>query len=82
MPNIYVLLTLTIISLSTGWEIRSWYDTSKEVNVITKQEENVAKGESSIINQTQKIEKVYVKVHDDCLDKPMPKSVQLLISGD
>ena len=71
--NVYVILTIAVFSFSLGFYTEhKFYQASIEKQAIAETEK-AQLGESKIIEQHQKLEKVYVK--SPCSSTPIPKSV-------
>lgn len=73
------LVIVLIIYTAGVWHIHTWYDGYKNEKAAEIATDKAQKGENNIIEFHQKIEKVYVKVKDDCLNKPVPDSISRLL---
>ncbi len=77
--NVWWKLAIIAAIFSAGMVTEYKFHLAGEVAGLKTQIEKAQKGQNNIIEFHQKIEKVYVKVKDDCLNANVPDDVQQLL---
>lgn len=62
-----------------GWHGHTWYDAYHLKSAEEKAIEKLGEGSSKIIEFNQKLDKEVANAKDDCVNRPMPDGVRLLI---
>lgn len=84
MPSLSSIETwgkIAVILLYTAfiWHCHTIYDEAHQEKAAVARAATAEKAEGKMVEFNTKIEKVYVKVKDNCLDKPVPADVQRLL---
>jgi len=74
-------LKIAVILLYTGfiWYCHGIYDNAKLTKIAQHAEIKAEQGQNKIIEFHQQIKKIYVKVNEPCLDKPLPSDIVKLL---
>lgn len=78
--RVYVLLALATGLFAGGWYANTVWTGYQQNDEKTTVIDNLGKGQTDIINFNQNFDKGISNAKDDCISKPIPDSLRLLLS--